>query len=314
MIRQPKLVCPDDRGELESAAGSGWVCRSCGTRYPEEDGVIRFLPQYDPFYEGTHLNQIRFAPKGEWPWQLAALWLVSSGYLWTVRRHVPKGSVVVELGCGGGVRYFGKRYRMVGCDVSVASLSKLRSVYAVRLHADAMIGIPIADSSVDAVVSSYFWEHIPPQSKSRILGECRRILKPGGKLVFLFDVETQNPLISRFRKKDPALYEREFLELDGHVGYETPAKNVEQFERAGFEVVECNGLEKTFLQSPSTYQKLASYGGAGGRLLARVHGLITGRLFYPYTLLVRATDALFGPWLPAAWARVNLVVCSSKDA
>jgi hypothetical protein len=62
-------------------------------------------------------------PRHVWP-----LWLINSGYPWMVRHFVPPGATVVELGCAGGVRYFGQRYRMVGCDLSFSSLKKMRAL------------------------------------------------------------------------------------------------------------------------------------------------------------------------------------------
>lgn len=37
-----------------------------------------------------------------------------------------------------------------------------------------------ADASVDKIYSSHFLEHVPYANALRVLGECRRVLKPGG--------------------------------------------------------------------------------------------------------------------------------------
>ena len=220
----------------------------------------------DDFYEGAYENKVFFLPHTERPWNVWPLWLINSGYVWTVRRFVPPGATVVELGCAGGVRYFGRRYRMVGCDLSLSSLKKLE-FYERRVQADATLCIPLPDKSVDAVVSSYFWEHITPLVKPKILQECQRILRPGGKVVFLYDVETENPLIRRFKSNNPPLYSKLFIEGDGHLGYQRPVENLAIFEEAGFRVVEHHGMEKTCLLSPSAYNKLAEFGNNGGRLM-----------------------------------------------
>jgi len=227
-----------------------------------------------------------------------------------VRRFVPPGATVVELGCAGGVRYFGQRYRMVGCDLSLSSLKKLE-FYERRVQADATVCIPLPDGSVDAVVSSFFWEHIPPEVKPHILSEMNRILRPGGKLIFLYDVETKNPLIRHYKEKDQALYERLFIAGDGHLGYQRPGENLAIFIEAGFRVVKHRGMEKTWLSSPSAYIKLAQFGTAGGRLLAWASQLGQQPFFYPYTALMRLIDTLICPWLPVDWARIDLVVCET---
>ncbi len=223
-----------------------FCCEGCVRNYPVGDGVIRLLEQTDDFYEWAYENEAGFLTRSEKPWHVGSLWLIHSGYPWMVRRHMPQGTAMVELGCAGGVNYFGHRYRMVGCDLSLSSLKKL-GMYERRVEADAAMFIPLPDASVDGVVSSYFWEHIPPEVKPRILQECQRILKPGGKLVFLCDVETENPLIWKFKERDIALYKTLFINGDGHLGYQTPSENLKIYKQVGFQVLKQQGLEKTWL-------------------------------------------------------------------
>ena len=42
--------------------------------------------------------------------------------------------------------------------------------------------LPLPDGSADAVYHSHVLEHLPPAAADRLLGECRRILRPGGIL------------------------------------------------------------------------------------------------------------------------------------
>jgi SAM-dependent methyltransferase len=306
------LICPHDRHVL-SENESGLFCEGCGRQYPIQDGVICTLVRPDDFYEGAYENQVHFLPRSEKPRYAWPLWLINSGYLWTVRHYVPPYATVVELGCAGGVRYFGQRYRMVGCDLSFSSLRKIE-FYERRIQADAAVCIPLPDNSVDAVVSSYFWEHIPPSVKPNILRECRRILKPGGKIVFLYDVETENPLIRKYKQNNRLLYEKLFIEGDGHLGYLRPHENLVIFEEAGFRVIKHQGMEKTWLQSPSAYTKLAQFDSVGSRLLEWASRLGQRPFFYPYTVLMRLIDTLVCPWLPADWARIDLVVCKISES
>jgi SAM-dependent methyltransferase len=306
------VICPHDRHAL-SESESGLFCAECGRHYPIRDGVVCILDHPHAFYEGAYENTTRFLPRSEKIWHAWPLWLINGGYVWTVRRFVPRDATVVELGCAGGVRYFGQRYYMVGCDLSFSSLRKLE-FYERRIQADASACIPLPDNSVDAVVSSYFWEHISPSLKPHILQECRRILRPSGKIVFLYDVETENPLIRRFKKKNYQLYNKFFIDGDGHFGYQCPKANLATFEEAGFKVVKHQGMEKTWLQSFSAYTKLAQFGTAGNRLLAWASRLGQQPFFYLYTALVRLIDTTICPWLPNNWARIDLVVCQKQDS
>ena len=301
------LICPACRSNLDESPRDRCSCSGCGRSYPIEDGVVRLLERTDEFYEGVYQNQVNFVPRSENIWHAWPLWLIHNGYPWAVRQYVPEGSAVVELGCAGGVRYFGQRYSMIGCDVSLASLKQLPG-YARRVQSDASVCIPLPDGSVDAVVSAYFWEHIPPAVKPAILQECRRILRPGGKIVFLYDVETDNPLIEKFKQRDRSLYDKLFIDGDGHLGYERPKDNVSAFEAAGFRVIDHRGKEKTFLQSPSVYIKLSEFGGNTRRLFDTVQKLGRTPWFYPYTALLRIVDEMVCPMLDDSWARIDMVV------
>jgi SAM-dependent methyltransferase len=303
------LICPEERAPLVEAGERQLRCVACGRRYGIEAEVLRLSRSDDAFYEGAYHNHVAYRPRGEAPWQIWPLWLINSGYPWAVRRHVAAGARVVELGCAGGVRYFGERYAMVGCDVSRSSLERLAGVYAALIQVDAASGIPVADASVDAVVSSYFWEHVSPPSKAALAAECARVLRPGGKLVFLYDVETESPLIERYKRRDPSLYRRLFIEGDGHVGYETPDANRAVFEAAGLRVVEHVGMEKTPFQSASVFSKLAEFGGGARGVFQLATALGQSPFFYPYTALVRSIDSAVARWLPERWARIVLCVC-----
>lgn len=305
------LICPQDHAPLIETDADRLTCSVCDRTYPVHDGVVSVLDSPDAFYEGAYLNKTAYVPRSEKIWHAWPLWLLVNGYPWMVRRHVPEGGRVVELGCASGVVYFSQRYEMVGCDLSLASLRGLP--YQQRVQCDAGACIPLPDRSVDAVVSSYFWEHIPPAIKPHILQECRRILKPGGKIIFLYDVETENPLIRRYKASDPALYKEQFIDGDGHLGYERPRDNRETFERNGFRILARRGCEKTWLQSPSVYKKLAAYGDRLKRVFAVGEAFGRSPWFYPYTALTRAIDATVCRLLPEDWARIELVVYERED-
>lgn len=53
---------------------------------------------------------------------------------------------------------------------------------AVTLNFDALAGLPIADETMAGVNMSHFLEHFTLEQGVRIVGECRRILRPGGVL------------------------------------------------------------------------------------------------------------------------------------
>lgn len=308
-----KFTCPYDSAVLQNQGGQKFSCVKCGKDYPIDDGVLRLLKHKNEFYEGAYDNQIKFVPKNENLWNIWPLWLINSGYLWLIRKYVPANNVILELGCASGVRYLGQRYQMIGCDLSFSSLKKLDGIYGQLVQADACSSIPLPVNSVDAIVSTFFWEHIPSKSKEKILSECYRVLKDRGVIIFLYDVETKNPLISRFKNSNIKLYKKLFIDSDGHVGYQSPIENINLFESQGFKILEHRGLEKTWLQSASTFSKLAQFGGFTGFLFNLMVFFDKKPWYYFYTIVMRLVDTFFCPLLPKKWARIDLIVATKSE-
>jgi SAM-dependent methyltransferase len=305
-----ELACPADASRLRRDGGA-FVCGACAARFPVDHGVVRFLPGADAFYEGRYAYTVQFVPAGEslaraWP-----LWLINAGYLWAVRRHVPAGSTVIEIGCGGGVEYFARRYRVIGLDLSLESLAAVAKRYAACLQADAAQRIPLPDASVDAVISSFAWEHFPPERKPLVLAECARVLRPGGKLVFLYDLACESPLYRSMRRSDANLFDQQFIEGDGHFGWQSPRENRAIFEAGGFRVREHRGKEKLLVE-PGVFEKLRHWDGGLRRLAALGLRFRSGARFHAYNAGLRVFDETLGRLLPERWARVAVTVCEKR--
>ncbi|MEJ6021307.1 class I SAM-dependent methyltransferase [Ramlibacter sp. PS4R-6] len=294
------LACPVHHGTLRHAGGI-LQCAECGPVGRMEGAVFSFLPQADAFYEGRYSNRTRFLPRNDGLVATFPLRVVLQGYPTTVAAEVPEGSTVVEIGCAGGLAWFARRYRMAGIDLSLGSL-RLAADYRYAVQGDAR-RLPFPDGSVDGVVSSCFFEHLDDEGKLQVLRECARVLRPGGKVVFFYDVWTDNPVIAFFRRRDPARYRREFLEGDGHVGYASLAHNAVLFERSGLAVLRHAYHERTPLLSNSCWQKLATWPGLAGRLARLMDRLTGGVLRLPALVLVFLLDTTVGRLLPADWAR-----------
>lgn len=308
-----RFSCPTDETLLVRCSSSQWACPKCRRNFADRDGILDATNGTDQFYEGAYVNRVHFKPRSEsvihsWP-----LWLIRDGYLWEVRRRVRAGATVMELGCASGVDYFAARYRMIGCDLSLRSLSNASKIYSACAQVDARAGLPVPSQSVDAVVSSFFWEHIAPRDKDVILHHLYRILKPTGVLVFLYDIETQNPVIAHMRAKDGARYQDVFLERDGHVGYETMEENRATFERAGFRVLRHRSLGRTFLQPPDVFAKLRQWPSVASHFFAMGARLGKPPLNYAYIALLRLVDTVTGPLLPVSWGRIAMTVCVKAE-
>lgn len=106
---------------------------------------------------------------------------------------IRRGHRVLDVCCGLGGPARWMAYRL-GCKVTGLDLTQSRIDSASRLtarvglahlvdfvHGDAL-DMPLPDAAFDRVYGQEAWVHIP--DKGKLLGECRRVIKPGGLLAF----------------------------------------------------------------------------------------------------------------------------------
>lgn len=129
----------------------------------------------------------------------------------------------VCCGLGGPSRYLAQKY---GCRVTGIDLTESRVEGAKRLTA--MVGLddnvtfqtgnaldlPFGDRTFDAVISQEAFCHIP--DKDRLVAQCARVLKPGGRLAFT-DVLATDSTTERTRER--LQREMTFLELGSQHTY-----------------------------------------------------------------------------------------------
>jgi SAM-dependent methyltransferase len=110
------------------------------------------------------------------------------------------GSRLLDVACGSG----GPTLRIAqrtGCRVSGIDLHRARAQEggleerAQFLQADAAERLPFADGSFDAVMCIDAINHLP--DRSRVLEDWRRVLKPGGRLLFTDPIVLTGPVTNR---------------------------------------------------------------------------------------------------------------------
>jgi SAM-dependent methyltransferase len=110
----------------------------------------------------------------------------------TAIASIRPGEVVVDLGSGGGLDVFlasklvGPEGKAIGIDMTPAMIGRARANAAsggyknVEFHLATIDQLPLADASVDCVISNCVINLAP--DKPAVFREIARVLKPGGRL------------------------------------------------------------------------------------------------------------------------------------
>jgi arsenite methyltransferase len=106
---------------------------------------------------------------------------------------VKPGETVLDLGSGAGIDAFlaarevGPSGRVIGVDMTASMIARARENAAKGAYANVEFrlgeieNLPVADASVDAIISNCVINLSP--EKSRVFAEAYRALRPGGRLV-----------------------------------------------------------------------------------------------------------------------------------
>jgi arsenite methyltransferase len=128
---------------------------------------------------------------------------------------IAPGSIVLDHACGAGMdlllaaRRVGPNGRAIGVDMTPAMVEHAKQAARaaglagiVEVHQGIYESLPVADASVDVVISNGVLNLAP--DKRIVLNEIHRVLKPGGRL-FLADVVVQREL-SLEARSNPELW------------------------------------------------------------------------------------------------------------
>lgn len=134
------------------------------------------------FYRG---DQLAALPSGACEWALG----VGNPLAWA---GLQAGETVADLGCGAGIdtllaaEAVGPTGRVIGVELLAEMVERAERFAAeagvgnVTYHEAEMEALPLADASVDVVISNGAINL--PARKSRVLAEAHRVLRPGGRL------------------------------------------------------------------------------------------------------------------------------------
>ena len=174
-----------------------------------------------------------------------------------------EGEVVIDLGSGGGLDVFlaaekvGAAGRAIGIDMTPEMVELARRNAAKRLeggahdnvefHLATIDRLPLADASVDVVISNCVINLAP--DKTAVFREVARVLKPGGRLA-VSDIALKRPL--------PLELSRDLL---AYVGCIAGAIPVEEYRRG---LVEAGFAQVAVIDSGADLNAYAQVEGQSG--------------------------------------------------
>jgi ubiquinone/menaquinone biosynthesis C-methylase UbiE len=114
---------------------------------------------------------------------------------------------VLEIGAGTGANlpFYGEAVTALTCAEPEEPMSRrlaqriATQSRAVEILAASAERLPVADAQFDTVVSTLVLCTVPDQA--RVLGELRRVLKPGGTLLFLEHVRSDDPKVAAWQDR-----------------------------------------------------------------------------------------------------------------
>jgi len=114
----------------------------------------------------------------------------------------PRKLTLLDVGCATGrfldfVKQAWPRLQITGLDMSDAYIRHAKR-HLGRSRTSFIVGkaeeIPLPNDSQDAVTSVFLFHELPPSVRRRVLRECARVLKPGGRLVLLDSLQRGDQL------------------------------------------------------------------------------------------------------------------------
>src|SRR5207302_5824025 len=114
-------------------------------------------------------------------------------------RGAAGGARFLDIGCGTGaflreVKRNHPRLAVTGLDLSAPYLGvsgrRLAPWSRVALVEAAAEAMPFPDAEFDIVSCLYLFHELPAPVRRAVIAEIRRVLKPGGRLIFVDSVQT----------------------------------------------------------------------------------------------------------------------------
>lgn len=135
------------------------------------------MPDRAPLQRGEYARRGDYHLKLDEHWAYGPSYAAKMRWVRTQMNRLPAGSRVLDVGCGEGVlvEAYASRFAIQGIDLDYSSE---------RVRQGSVLDLPFASASFDAVLCLDVLEHLGHDEQPRALGEIRRVLDPGGHVIF----------------------------------------------------------------------------------------------------------------------------------
>jgi len=174
-----------------------------------------------------------------------------------IRRHFLNGQRVLHAGCGSGqvdtdIRDF---VHITALDISTHALKiykKVNGEKSIAIQGN-IFSLPFEDHTFDGLYNLGVLEHFTQDEIHRILKECKRVIRPGGKIVVLwppvfgftvFILDSAHFVLNKILRMNVKLHPDEITRVRSR------EHAIQTFQKVGFEIVEYYfGVRDLFTQS-----------------------------------------------------------------
>ncbi len=127
--------------------------------------------------------------------------------------------LVVDIGCGtGNILRFLNPENYIGVEPSKGMRQKFREKHGVEPLDGHFLRIPLPERSVDNVITTYAFHHVPDEEKEDAIKEMLRVLKPGGRIVIADVMFESDEIKRRIGEEDgftEEIYDEHFATIEG---------------------------------------------------------------------------------------------------
>lgn len=116
-----------------------------------------------------------------------------------LKQSIDERGSILDVGCGFGEKTESFRrlgMTAAGIDVDAERIASASRDYpGCRFHLGTIEALPFADNAFDAIFSSSVLQYV---DRDKALAECRRVLKPGGRAIFIENLK-HHPVAALYR-------------------------------------------------------------------------------------------------------------------